>query len=79
MRQSGLLTLVPPVLTCVARYTWRERLAGILLASTAVGQGIHIGVVAGHHHILVWSMLGLPYLVAGVLLLNSWWLFRKTP
>ncbi len=56
---------------------WRERLAGILLVLTAVGFGIHIGIVAGHNHFLAWSMLGLPYLVAGGLFLNSWRLSRK--
>ncbi len=60
-------------------FWWRERLAGILLVATAVGFGIHIGVVAGRNHIFVWSMLGLPYLVAGVLLLTSWRLSRETP
>ena len=48
---------------------WRERLAGILLVLTAVGFGIHIGIVAGHNHILAWSIMGLPYLIAGGLLL----------
>ena len=63
---------------CVVSW-WRERLAGILLVATAVGLGIHIGVCAGHNHLLAWSMLGLPYLVAGVLLLSSWRLSRQNP
>ena len=57
---------------------WRDRVAGLLLVLAAIGLGIHIGVVAGRNHVLVWSMLGLPYLVAGVLLLGSWRLSRKT-
>jgi len=57
---------------------WRERLAGILLVLTAVGFGIHIGICAGRNHALVWLMLGLPYLIAGALLLTSWRLSRKT-
>ena len=56
---------------------WRERVAGILLVATAAALGAHIGVFAGRNHMLVWLMLGLPYLVAGVLLLNSWRLLRK--
>ncbi|MCD6358579.1 MAG: hypothetical protein J7L90_01295 [Dehalococcoidia bacterium] len=56
---------------------WRERLASILLILTAVGLGIHIGICAGRNHLMAWSMLGLPYLVAGLLLLNSWQLSKK--
>ena len=56
---------------------WREKLAGILLIITAVGLGIHIGICAGRNHLMAWSMLGLPYLAAGLLLLNSWRLSRK--
>jgi hypothetical protein len=61
---------------CVLSW-WRERLAGILLVAAAVGFGIHIGVYAGRNHILVWLIMGLPYLVAGGLLFNSWWLARE--
>ncbi len=57
---------------------WRERLASILLVLTAAGFGIHIGLVAGRNHFLVWLMMGFPYLVASVLLFNSWLLSRKT-
>ena len=56
---------------------WRERLASILLIVTAVGFGIHIGICAGRNHLMAWSMVGLPYLVAGLLLLNSWLLSQK--
>ena len=42
-----------------------------------VGLGIHIGVCAGRNHLIAWSMLGLPYLIAGQLILNSWRLSRK--
>ena len=55
---------------------WRERLAGILLVSIAAAFGIHISVFAERNELLAWSMVGLPYLVAGVLLLNSWRLSR---
>ena len=56
---------------------WRERLAGILLVLVSIGLGIHIGAFAGRNHFLAWSMVGLPYLVAGGLLLSAWWLERK--
>ena len=55
---------------------WRERPAGILLVSIAAAFGIHIGVFAERNELLAWAMVGLPYLVAGVLLLNSWRLSR---
>lgn len=56
---------------------WRERLAAILLVLVAIGLGIHIGVYAGRNHFLAWSIIGLPYLTAGGLLLYAWWLERK--
>lgn len=58
---------------------WRDITAGTLLVLTSLGLGIHIGLFAGRNHMLAWSMVGLPYLVAAVLLCNSWWLSRKTP
>ncbi len=42
-------------------------LSGILLVVTSAGLGAHIGAFAGRNHIMVWAILGLPYLVAGVL------------
>jgi len=57
---------------------WRERLAGILLILASIGLGVHIGICAGRNHFLAWSMIGLPYLVAGVMFLYAWWLERKT-
>ena len=56
---------------------WRERLASILLVLTAIGFGVHIGLFAGRNHFLVWLMMGLPYLIASVLLFNSWQLSKK--
>lgn len=56
---------------------WRERLAVILLVLVSIGLGIHIGICAGRNHFLAWSIWGLPFLVAGGLLLYAWWLERK--
>ena len=56
---------------------WRERLAVILLVLVSIGLGIHIGICAGRNHFLAWLMVGLPFLVAGGLLLYAWWLERK--
>jgi len=62
---------------CIVSW-WRERLASILLVLTAVGFGVHIGLFAGRNHFLVWLIMGFPYLIASVLLFNSWLLSRKT-
>jgi len=43
----------------------------------AAALGAHIANFAGRNHMLAWSMLGLPYLVAGILLLNSWRLSQE--
>ena len=56
---------------------WRERLAALLLIGTSVSLGIHIAVCAGHGHLLAWSIIGMPYLLAGLLLLGSWQLSRQ--
>ena len=61
---------------CIVSW-WRERLASILLVLTAIGFGVHIGLFAGRNHFLVWLMMGLPYLIASVLLFNSWQLSKK--
>ncbi len=62
---------------CIVSW-WRERLASILLALTAIGFGIHIGLCAGRNHFLVWLMMGFPYLIASVLFFISWRLSKKT-
>jgi len=50
---------------------WQDMAAGMLLVSTSIGLGVHIGCFAGHNHVLAWSIIGLPYLVAGVLVLSA--------
>ncbi len=52
--------------------------ASVMLILVSIGLGIHIGVCAGHNHFFAWTMIGLPYLVAGLLLLYSWRLSRET-
>ena len=58
---------------------WRERLASVLLAVSSIGLGIHVAVYAGRNHFLAWLMIGLPYLVASILLLISSRLSRQDP
>ena len=57
---------------------WRDTIAGMLLVLTSIGFGVHIGYFAGRNHALAWAMVGLPYLVAGVLLLVSFRFSMKT-
>ena len=61
---------------CVMSW-WRDLPASILLVATSAGLGVHIGIFAGRNHFLAWSILGLPYLVAGVLLINAWRLSKQ--
>lgn len=76
--EGGLLVMIGIVALagCVLSW-WRDLLAGILLLVTSAGLGAHIGIFAGRNHLMVWSILGLPYLVAGVLLLYAWRLSRQ--
>ena len=50
---------------------WREWPGGILLVLASIGLGILIAVYAGRDHVLAWFRLGLPYLVAAILLFTS--------
>ena len=61
---------------CILSF-WRERASGIMLVAVAGALGAHIAVFAARNHLLAWSMLGLPYLVAGILFLNSWRLSQE--
>ena len=55
-----------------ALLSWlRERPGAIVLLVVSALIGIHIATYAGRHHLLVWMALGLPHLVAGLLLLGS--------
>ena len=61
----GLVAIVGAVLSWV-----RERPAAIVLLCTSVLFGIHIAICAGSNHLLAWLAVGLPYLIAGLLLLG---------
>lgn len=71
--EGSLLVLIGIVALAGCILSWRkDLLASILLVITSVGLGIYIGLFAGHNHFLAWSMLGAPYLIAGLLLFSSW-------
>ena len=71
-----VLILAMALAGCILSWR-RERLAGILLISSGAAMAVDIYVVAaGREKMLAWLILGLPYLVAGVLLLNSWQLSK---
>jgi len=71
--EGGLLVMIGLVALAGCVMSWRrDLLASILLVATSAGLGVHIGIYAGRNQIMAWSILGLPYLVAGVLLINAW-------
>ena len=77
--QSGsLLVMIGIVALTGCVLSWRQDLlAGILLVITSAGLGVHIGSFAGRNHFVAWSMLGLPYLIAGLLLFYAWRLSKR--
>ncbi len=70
--EGGLLVMIGLVALagCVIIW-WRDLPASILLVVTSAGLGVHIGIFAGRNHFMVWSILGLPYLIASMLLYIS--------
>ena len=57
---------------------WKDMASGIVLFLTSVGLGIHISCYAGHNHALAWALIGLPYLVASILMVSSWRLSKQS-
>jgi hypothetical protein len=48
-----------------------------MLIAVAAAMGAHIAAYAGRNHALAWAIVGLPFLVSGVLFLNAWRISRK--
>jgi len=69
----GLVAIVGAVLSWL-----RLRPAAIVLLVTSVLFAVHIATYAGRHHLLVWLAMGLPYLIAGLLLVGWLRLSRST-
>ena len=57
---------------------WKDAVSGILLFLTSVSLGIHISCYAGHSHVFAWVLIGLPYLIASIMLLSSWRLSKQS-
>ncbi len=80
------LLVVVPLLIALAGYIiswWRERVGGSLLILVSIVFGILPPIAAQpswstSEALQGWLILGLPFLVAGVLFLISSWLSRKT-
>jgi hypothetical protein len=51
---------------------WKDAISGIVLFLTSVGLGIHISCYAGYNHVFAWVIIGLPYLIASILMVSSW-------
>lgn len=75
---AGVLLVVIGIIAltgCIL--SWRKlRIAGILLIASSAALGGHIATYTRHNKLLTWAMVGLPFLVAGALLLISWRLFK---
>ncbi len=58
---------------------WRLRPAGILLIVAAALQGSGIPPLPAllPQDARVWAIVGLPYLVAGVLFMRAWWVLKE--
>ena len=78
LEPAGVLLVVIGVVALVGLIlSWRqERVAGILLVACSAALGAHIAAYAGKNRALAWAMVGLPFLVSGVLFLNAWRLSR---
>ena len=65
-----IMILAMAIAGCVL--SWRRvRLAGILLIVSGVAVGVNIAIVAGRNQLIL-LVLGLPFIVTGLLFLKSW-------
>ena len=71
-----VLILAMALAGCILSWR-RERLAGILLVSSAAAMAADIYIIVGREKMITWLLFGLPYLIAGLLLLKSWRLSRR--
>jgi hypothetical protein len=77
--ESGTLVLLGVIAVAGGILSWwKDAISGVLLFLTSVGLGIHISCYAGHSHFFAWTLIGLPYLVASILMMSSWRLLKKS-
>jgi hypothetical protein len=69
-----VVILAMAIAGCILSW-WRVRLAGILLIVSGVAVGVDAAVVVGRNQ-LVLLVLGLPFIVTGLLFLKSWRLVK---
>ena len=70
--EGATVVAIGIVAIAAAILSWRrESLAAIVMLALSVAIGIHIAICAGRYHLLAWTAMGLPYLVAGLLLRGS--------
>ena len=76
--QGALIAVIAAIALAGCIFSWRQlRFSALLLVIASAGMGIHIAFNAGRNHFFAWSVSGLPYLIAGVLFLGSWWASRR--
>jgi len=76
--QGALIAVIAAIALAGCIFSWwRLRFSALLLVIASAGMGIHIAFNAGRNHFFAWSVSGLPYLIAGVLFLGSWWVSRR--
>ena len=76
--QGALIAVIAAIALAGCIFSWwRLRFSALLLVIASAGMGIHIAFNAGRNHFFAWSASGLPYLIAGVLFLGSWWASRR--
>ena len=66
-----VLILAMALAGCILSWR-RERLAAILLISSAAAMAADLYIMVGRERMITWLLFGLPYLIAGLLLLKSW-------
>ena len=76
--QGALVAVIAAIALAGCIFSWwRLRASALLLVIASAGMGIHIAFNAGRNHFFAWSVSGLPFLIAGVLFLGSWWVSRR--
>lgn len=57
---------------------WKIKYAGILLVAVSIAFGIDIAYYLNTEQLAAWTMMGLPHLIAGGMLLLDWRMKKKS-